>query len=317
MIYYNHLTVLVGVFIALFLALAPPVFADLKVSFNPSIDLANTSNDTELTTSMLVIPSHQGIKSLEEALNFTQWIKPDKDTLSAPRQFSTSWLKASLNNSSDQALTHWLVVEPWRVNRVDTFFLDPVSNKIFRKEVTGLEIPAEQRTVNNGKTIIPVPLNAGETQQLIIRVYSDSLPFLSIKNWEPVAYSQSVNSNRAFQVAIFAGIIMLLIVLALQFNASLMFTGLWLLVAFIFETEKNGFFSNYLFSFLEGYSANIRLTSWVLTEQLFLTSSVFLLGLSRSKLWRNLLIVTALTTLITSGLTFVLDGATFRNLGNL
>lgn len=175
----------------------------------------------------------------------------------------------------------------------------------------------QKRAVNNGKTIIPVQLNAGETQQLFIKIYSDSLPFVSIKSWEPVSYSQSISQNRLFQVALFAGIVTLLVVLALQFNAGLLITGTWLLIAFIFETEKDGFFSLYLFDFLEGYSANLRVGAWVFTEQLFLTTSVFLLGLSGHRLWRRYIGLTALSAFVIACLTFVLDGVSIRNWGIL
>ena len=313
----NRAAAFTAVITALWLIIATPVLADETSRQNFTIDLASVQDNSELTSLMLSISNNSGIEQVSDAVNSSHWQRITEHTLRAPRQHSTTWLKSTLYNSSDQPLIRWLVLEPWRLNRVEAFFISPDTGKVVRKNTTGLDIPLKNRTINNGKTLIPVHLNAGETQQLILKIYSDSLPFLSIQSWEPVSYSQTINDNRIFQVALFSGIVVLLVVLMLQFNASLMITGIWLLVAFIFETEKNGFFSNYLLSFLEDYSANLRVSGWVFTEQLFLTTSVFLLGLNHHPRWRTFLMITATAAVVIVGLSFVLDGASIRNLGVL
>jgi len=311
----SWIAVFTAVIMTLFFVIASPVLAEFESAPSTLIDLAKTPDNRELTGAMLTIPRGSDTQNLDDALAFSNWIQLDKNTLSAPRQHTTTWLKTSLYNSSDQALIRWLVLEPWRLNRVDAFLLKPATNEILRQKTTGLTIPLQDRTVSNGKTIIPVQLNAGETQQLLLKIYSDSLPFISVTNWDPVAYSQKINNSRIFQVALFSGIVMLLVILALQLNIKLMITGIWLLVAFIFETEKDGFFSNYLLSFLEGYSTNLRVSAWILTEQLFLTTSVFLLGLNRHRSWRIFLMITAISVPAMASLSFILDGASIRNWG--
>lgn len=297
------------------MTLSAAALANTANSQTTLIDLAKAPNSKELTNAMLAISGHKNIQSLSDALKFKDWQHPNKNMLKAPRQHTTTWLKANLHNSSDQALIRWLVLEPWRLNRVDAFFLNTTDGETIRQKTTGLVVPLRDRAVSNGKTIIPVQLNAGETLELVLKVYSDSLPFISIKNWEPVSYSQSIHENRVFHVALFSGILTLLVVLVLQFNTGLMITGLWLLVAFVFETEKDGFFSNYLLSFLEDYSINLRASAWVLTEQLYLTVSVFLLGLHKRTGWRRFLILTAISVVAFAGLTFVLGGSSIRNVG--
>lgn len=316
MSYSNWTAALAAVITTLCLFLSSIALAD-SLGSNASIDLAEVPDSSELTGAMLAVSGNKSIQTLSDAREATGWIQPGKDTLNAPRQHTTTWLKASLHNSSDQPLIHWLVLEPWRLNQVDAFFLNPTTGETLRQKTTGLAIPLQDRSVSNGKTIIPVQLNSGETQQLYLKIYSDSLPFISVKSWEPVSYSQHINASRIFQVALFAGIIMLLVILILQFNVSLMVTGTWLLVAFVLEAEKNGFLSNYLLSFLEDYSFNLRVFAWVFTEQLFLVTSVFLLGLNKSRGWRIFLVLAAIPAFIMTGLTFVLDGVSIRNLGIL
>jgi len=280
-----------------------------------AIDLAKSPDDQELTGSMLAIPGNRNVQRLDDALKFTDWIRPGEGTLSAPREHTTIWLKTTLYNSSDQALVRWLVLEPWRMNQVDAFFLNPDDQQLIWQNTTGLATPLQDRSIGNGKTVIPVKLNAGEAETLFLRISSDSLPFISIKSWDPVAYTQNINEKRIYQIALFSGIVTLLAVLALKLNASLLITGIWLLIAFIFEAEKDGFFSLYLLSSLEQYSVNLRFSAWVFTEQLFLTTSIFLLGLNSYRRWQRFLAITAISALVMAGLTFILDGVSIRNLG--
>ena len=242
---YNNLKIIPTIIIVLFIiTLAAPTLANTKTANNQPVDLATIPNNHELTSSLLVTAGNKTLQNLNDALNASDWVQPSKDTLSAPRQHSTHWLKTLVHNSSDKPLIRWLIFEPWRLNQVDAFFLNPDTSDLVWHTATGLNIPLEDRLIKNGKTIIPIQLNAGETQQLFIKFHSDSLPFLSITSWEPVAYAQNINQNRIFQAAVFTGILTLLVVLILQFNAGLFITGIWLLIAFIFEAEKDGFFSN-------------------------------------------------------------------------
>ncbi|MDO6823564.1 ATP-binding protein [Marinobacter sp. 1_MG-2023] len=266
---------------------------------------------------MTTISGSRNVQNYHDALNSTDWAHPGEDTFNAPRQHTTTWLNATLHNSSGQALTRWLVLEPWRMTRVDAFFLSPTSKALLWQKTTGLAQPLQDRTISNGKSVIPVKLNAGETQQLLLKIDSDSLPFVSVKSWEPASYAQSIHEKRVFQIVLFACIVMLLTVLTLKFNAGLFITGLWLLIAFIFETEKDGFFSLYLLPVLENYSTNLRVSAWVFTEQLFLTTSVFLLGLHQHRFWRRFLALTAISAVVTACLTFVLDGVSIRSWGIL
>ncbi|WP_372966387.1 ATP-binding protein [Marinobacter sp.] len=313
----HYLAVLAAVIVTLALMSSSATQASAKATSNISIDLANMPNGSELITSMLAIPHNNDIQDLSDARSFTDWVQPNEDTLNAPRQHTTSWLTTSLHNSSSQALIRWLVLEPWRLNRVDAFFLDPTTDEILWQKTTGLAIPIQNRSIKNGKTIIPVQLNAGETQQLFLKIYSDNLPFISVESWDPVSYTQSLTENRIFLAAFLASILTLLLILAFQLNTGLLVTGAWLLAAFVLEAEKNGFLSNYLLPFLESYAVNLRTTTAMLSVQLFLATSVFILGLNKQRFWRRFLLLTYLSVVIFAGLTFVVDGVTIRKLGIL
>lgn len=279
-----------------------------------AINLAELPDGQELLPYMEVRKATHLEEELREGLNGESWQTAEPDALKAPRQHSVYWLRATFQNSSQRALTRWLVFEPWRLNRLDAYVFSERGERVWQ-DTTGLEVPQQERSVDNGKTVIPVALAPGEQQLILIRVYSDSLPFLSIKNQNPVTYTQQLDANQSRHIAFLAGITILLFVLALQLDKAMIITGVWLLIAFIFESEKDGFFSTFLLPYLSDYSANLRVSAWFFTEYLFLVTSVLLLGLQSSRPWRRYLILAGSLTALMSVLTFVLDGALIRNLG--
>lgn len=320
MIYSNYKTTLSLLMTVLVFFLPKPLLAELngvetKTAQEQVIDLTIIPNGQELTGLMRAIIKDSSVQTLNDAQNFNNWVNATPDKLAAPRQLTTSWLKATFHNSSDLPLIHWLVLEPWRLNRVDAYFVNPDTGEQLWHTATGLEVPLQNRAISNGKTIIPIKLNAGEARQIFVKINSKSLPSFSIKNWEPVAYTENIDRSRLFQTAILAGILTLLIVLVSQLNTGLLITGAWLLAAFILEAEKDGYFSNYLLSSLEHYSFNLRVSAALFAGQLFLATSVFLLGLNRQKTWRRLLLLTAFLAFLIAGLTFILDPTTIRYLG--
>lgn len=295
----------------LLLALARPVLAYTP----PTINLASLPNNSELTLLMTGAINKAHLHSLEQALAYKNWQPITANQLSLPRQSSQVWLNAILYNDSPHSIVSWVAIEPWRVSKVSAYMVDPITQHVISENHTGKEVPLASRKVQNGKTVIPIHLNAGERQQLLLSVSSSSLPFLQIRYWQPDTYTQHISDSRLGHIALLASIITLLAILLFQLNTSLIITSLWLLVAFIFESEKDGFFSYYLLNSLADYALNLRISAWGFTEQLFLTTSVFLLGLHRSRAWQAWLVCTAFAAALLAALTFVLDSNQARQLG--
>lgn len=132
------------------ITLAAPTLANTKTANNQPIDLATIPDNHELTSSLLVTAGNKTFQNLNDALNASDWVKPSKDNLSAPRQYSTHWLKTLVHNSSDKPLMRWLVFEPWRLNQVDAFFLNPDTSDLAWHTATGINIPLEDRLIKNG-----------------------------------------------------------------------------------------------------------------------------------------------------------------------
>ena len=140
-------TILTTTFLWLITSLA---WANSNVSISQSIDLNNTPDNYELTADLLIVFDTPNTQTLSEALKLNTWVKVNKNSLKAPRQQTITWLKTSIHNTSNQALIRWLVFEPWRLNQVDAFFLNPDTSDLAWHTATGINIPLEDRLIKNG-----------------------------------------------------------------------------------------------------------------------------------------------------------------------
>lgn len=285
----------------------------------PTLALDALSEDANLATRMLGKGrGGNDERSLSTLMSQGDWqrIGDNPALLEAPREHTTLWLKARLVNRSEAHIERWLELSPWRLNQVESWILDTASLDIKHHFATGLDTPVSEREVESKRALVPVTLAPGESVILVLRIYSDSRPFLEINSWDPVALSVDEVQGEKYYAILLASVLTLFIVLVLQLNRQYALLGVWLVVTFFFEAEKEGYFSQMLFSSLADYSANLRFSTWILTEALFLTASVYLLGLRQHPRWRYLPSSVLVVTALFSVLTFVVDGAVIRNIGS-
>src|SRR5690554_5640134 len=200
--------------------------------------------------------------------------------------------------------------------RSSDLLVDPQSLEVIKRMQTGLNTPLSDREVDTNRAVFPVSLYPGESVMMVVRIYADSRPFLSVNAWDPIDFSVEEVSDRQLHSVLLASILTLCVVLFLKLDVRYALLGIWLLVTFVFESEKEGYISQIILPFLFDYSAYLRFTTWILTEALFLTASVYLLGLRRSRGWSGLPPTVLIITVLFGTLTFVLDGAAIRNLGS-
>lgn len=280
------------------------------------VDVASVTQEDNIAMNMLGFGFEgEGDLSIEQALESDGWNKVGQyeDILERPRQHSTLWLKARLENSSDKYVKRWFDLSPWRLNKVDAWFLDPESGEIRKKIETGLQVPLEEREVKKKRLILPVEVQPDESLQMVIRVYSDSRPFLDIASWDPVELSLEEMESRQFHSLLFVSILTLFVVLLLKLDARYALLGFWILIVFVLESEKEGYVSQVLLTWLFDYSANLRTFSWILSESLFLVASVSLLRLRGKRFWLSPF--SLLVTIVFGVVTFFLDGVLMRNMG--
>ncbi|WP_299236781.1 ATP-binding protein [uncultured Halomonas sp.] len=283
------------------------------------IDLNVISPTDNLALDMLGFDVvEEGHLSLSEAMHSGRWQQVGENVriLERPRQYSTLWLQARLTNTSDEHLVRWLSLTPWRLNEVNAWLVDPESFETIKEMATGLSVPIGNREVDSNKATIPVALSPGESLLLVMRVFSDSRPFLDINGWEPVAFAMSEMAERQFHSMLLAAVLTLFAVLLVTFDLRYLLLGVWLVVIFIFESEKEGYISQVLIRGLFDYSANLRFSTWILTEALFLVASVYILGVNKVKPWRYLTPVVFMVSAAFAVLTFLLNGVVIRHMGN-
>lgn len=181
----------------------------------------------------------------------------------------------------------------------------------------GTDLPKQANPPVSGagkRQLVPVQLAAGERVDVLIRIDSESRPFLHVYSWEPVAFTAREAGRYQTHAAMLAVILTLALVLALTLDLRYLLVSLWMLAMFVFQAELEDYISFMLFDSLSSYSMQLRFSSAVLALASFMSLSVFMLGLHRHRRWRWVAPVCASLALAYTGLTFVLDGVLLRNL---
>lgn len=283
----------------------------------PGLALQEADTTRNLALDMQALDAtNRPFQGVEQALAAGGWAPVQQQTglLESPRQHSTLWLKGRVNNASDRPIQRWLEVAPWRLNTIDAWLLNPSTNRIMDHLQIELNGNVSERRIHSTRPIIPVSLSPGESARVLLRIESDSRPYLTITNWSPAAFSAEKDQRYQFHSILFAVILTLFAVLLLQGNLRYALLGVWMLALFVFETEKEGYISYLFFEGLSEYAANLRFSSSILVKALFLTTSVYLLRLNRHRYWRWLAPLTITLTAVYSGLTFVLGDNEARSL---
>lgn len=287
----------------------------------PVIDLSHTAADVDLTTRMAVRDgaTSREIPAPRKALAAPGWVRGDaaQALLPAPRERSTLWLTAIVNNTGDAPLSRWIRLSPWRLTRVDAWAMAPASGEVLAHAQSGMEIPLGQRTVQEKRALIPVTLLPGERQRLLIRVHSTSRPFLTLHSHDPVAFTAQEAGHFHRYSLMLTGIMTLLAVLLLQGDRRYALIGIWMLSTFVLESEKEGYVSYVLIPALADYANQLRFTAWILTSALFLTVSVWLLNQQHKAYWRLAVYLALGVSGGFSLLSFVLDAERIREVGSV
>lgn len=284
-----------------------------------AVDLATLPPDVDLAALMEVHADNgQQAPLPEQILALPGWKQGERaqELLAAPREFSIVWLQAVVRNTSSEPLTRWLNISPWRLNQVDAWFLDPQTQQVLATAQTGLNFSVAERSVESSRALIPITLAPGESQRLVFKITSDSRPFLTISSWNPIDFTAEKVTRYQSHAILLTVVITLLVVLLLQGRRQYLLIGVWMLVTFAFESEKEGYISFVLFGSLANYADNVRFITWMLTGAMFLVTSIYLLSLHHHRWWRWLTLVVLSVVAISSMLSFILDGVDARNLGS-
>ncbi len=247
-----------------------------------------------------------------QALRAEGWQPATPQNLAAPRRFSTLWLRGTLHNGSDLPLTRWLEVMPWRLSEVQLMLLRPDAMAVESLQLGGLAQPIAQREVPLARTIFPLTLAPGETRQVLLRLHSDSRPYVALDVWEPVAFIQNNSDGRVLHAALLACVLTLLLVLLLQLDGRKALLGVWVVLAYGFEAEKEGYITFHYLSAWAEHGLFLRASFGVLSNAAFLLASLLLLDLWRLRSWRAIHLALVGTALLLMPILPLLEANTAR-----
>lgn len=252
----------------------------------------------------------------EQILDAPEWapIAQRPELLEAPRRHSALWLKAIVINTGNEVSVRWLSMSPRRLNRVDAWLLDPETREIRRSIQAGIDTPVTEHSVARRQALIPINLSAGESALLVLFIQSDTRPHLSITNWDPASYTLHETKRYQFHTVLLAITLTLIAVLLLQLDLRYALLACWMFALFVFESEQEGYISSALFPALSDYALNLRGSSRILVEALFLIMSVHLLSLQQHRYWRHTASIAIPLAILAATSSFVLDGIAFRHL---
>ncbi len=302
--------------IAGFLTLLLLLLYPFSVQAMPVLDLAEHSERNRVLE-MEILQGERAVQGApENVLRSTGWlaVREMPELLSAPRQKTVIWLRARVQNLSREPIQRWLELSPWRLNQIDAWLIDPLTGQLKDHMSTGLDQPLNERRVLSNRAVVPFNLPADQAIDLLIRIESDSRPFLYIQNWDPVSFTVDQARRYQFHAILLSITLTLAVVLLLQASVRYTLVCLWMLALFVLEAEKEAYISYLLFDGLANYASHLRFSSSVIAISLFMIVSVYLLGLNRHVLWRRMLPATLLVSLLYTGLTFVLEDNLLRNI---
>lgn len=281
----------------------------------PVLDITELHSGANLAFDMNILVGQEvSTSETEVILHSTDWLPVNKypKLLESPRKYSIIWLLARVKNSSVDSAQRWLEFSPWRLNRIDVWMIDSVSGEVIDYIETGLDKPLRQRRVSSNRAVVPINLPIGNTVDILIRIESDSRPYLFIQSWEPVGFATDQIERYQFHSILLAVTLTLAAVLLLQNNVHFMLVCFWMLSLFVFESEKEAYVSYLLFDGIPYYARLLRFSSAVFSMSMFMIVSVYLLRIGRHWLWRWTLPVSFLFTLGYMGLIFVLEDNVLR-----
>lgn len=316
----SHSRLILCLVIRLFCLLCVALAPQARASNDVVIDLSRQSEVTNLADYMQYLTDvDPDISPVTQVARLPGWafVADQPGILESPRETSTFWLRAQLANPQTAPLMRWLELSPWRLNKVDVWLLDPQTQRVVDRLELGTDIPVDQRRIQNNRILIPVSMSANQTLELVLRIRSDSRPFLKLNSWDPVAFTAKEVRRYQLHSILFAVIGTLVIVLLLQTTLRFLLISLWILVMFVFESEKEGYFSYLLFDGVFNYASHLRFSSSVWAKALFMGVSVYLLGLERQRYWRWLMPCAFALAAVYTALTFVLQDNQLRNLASV
>jgi len=216
-----------------------------------------------------------------------EWAAPEKATINIGPQKHAAWFRFHIKNELNTDVDRLLELR-WPHLRDIDFYQRRASGEVIHLKV-GLSVNGFEHYMNNTSYLFPLPLAAGESSDVLIRVHGNSYLFLPLFIWDRDLFIADHGNQLMWYCLAFGALLAMML-----YNASLYvftrdrsyyFYSLYALSILIYEISATGIGNRYLW----GWSEWARLNVFVLSINMsFLCGSLFaryFLGLEQYGGW--------------------------------
>jgi len=280
---------LVAVMATLFGGIHPACAASLS-ALNDSIDLAELHGHVQLVNQLSMLEDRGGQLDVKTALAQRGWQQATPALLNRGFTASAFWLRGTLYNSSDRAVTRWLSVGVVRLEDIRYYRL--ASDGVIPRETifAGNRMPLDSRPIRAAMSVFPVTFAPGERIGFALRIQSRSAASMDVELWTPNAFRED-EERGAMGEMLMTGSMMtialytLILGIARRDRVFLLLAGS-VITDVIYDLAFRGYLYRYVLS--GGGELVLRAPSVIpaITTALFSAMAVAFAGLDRIAYWK-------------------------------
>jgi len=239
------------------------------------------------------------------SLPATDWAPADLDARSSFFRAATLWLLGAVHNSSRDPVTRLLTVEPWWLEDVRLFVVDPDNGEVLAERRAGLRRFASTRAapgdaVEPVEATFPVELLPGERALLLVRVEDQVLGTVKVGLFEPGLRRQSSTRALYLEIGLLGFVLALTAVLLAQPGWPFVLVAGWLASTTLFEVSFQVPLIVWLFPDLTPHIYTILTMAGSAKISMFALATLMFLGLYGIRFWRIAYAVLVVAILLAS-----------------
>jgi diguanylate cyclase (GGDEF)-like protein len=261
------------------LALGAGGAAHAAGAWSAAVDIAPAQAPIDLVESMQALREPiTSVSPAPDVLGRPGWQTATVEHRNASWMRSAVWLTGRLTNRSEAPVTRWIVVMPWRIERIEWLVLgDDAARTVLDRASAGRLALLSPDWNGHVESVFPLTLAPGQTVRVLIRAQDLTVPTTFVQAWDPEDYRRHETTNLLCQVMLATGAVVLLGLLIATRDRGLILMGGWLLVAVGFETTFRGQWLFYLWPHLVAWQiplfsvfASLGYVGFVLASRLLL-----------------------------------------------
>jgi len=250
------------------------------------------------------------------ALPATDWVPATLDARSSFFRPATLWLLGAVHNSSHEPVTRLLTVEPWWLEDVRLFVVDPDNGEVLAERRAGLRRFASTRSapgdgVEPVEATFPIELLPGERALLLVRVEDQVIGTVNVGLFDPGLRRESSMQALYLEIGLLGFVLALTAVLLAQPGWPFVLVAGWLASTTLFEVSFQVPLIVWLFPDLTPHIYTILTMAGSAKISMFALATLMFLGLYRMPFWRTAYAVLIVAIVLASAMS-IWDGQLHR-----